>query len=182
MMVFYVECRTVNVKRFAFDGANLMIQMNLFSNAAYVGYETKIMLVRDRGKPKVRLSSSSDVAQFVGGRLRNADREILLTISLDARNTVVGVEESAIGSSTQAVVCPREVFKAAILHNAQGIIVVHNHPSGDVSASSEDHQVKKLLREAGQVLGIRLLDFVIVGDERHLSFADEGILEMNTTL
>ena len=154
----------------------MMSQMNLFVNAAYVGYETKIMLVRDRSRPKVRLTSSSDVAQFVGGRLRNADREIFLTISLDAKNTVIGVEETSVGSGTYALVSAKEVFKAAILHNAQGILAVHNHPSGDVSASSDDHLTSKKLKEAGELLGIKVLDFIIVGDEGHLSFADDGTL------
>ena len=153
-----------------------MSQMDLFDTWGYAGFETRIMLVRDKAKPKVKLSSSEDVVVFVAGRLRDADREILVTISLDARNTVVGVEESAIGSGTQAVVSSKEVFKAAILHNAQGIIVVHNHPSGDVSASTDDTRTAKMLKDAGELLGIRLLDFIIVGDEAHLSFADEAML------
>ena len=122
------------------------------------------------------LRSSQDVVQFVSGRLRNADREIFLTISLDGRNTAVGVEETAIGNGTQAVVSAKEVFKGALLHNAQGIILCHNHPSGDPSASPEDLQIAKTLKEAAKLLGIRLLDFVIIGDERHCSFADDGVL------
>lgn len=153
-----------------------MSQIDLFTDGAYIGFETRIMLVRDRARTKVKLSSSEDVVRFVAGRLRNADREILLTISLDGRNTVCGVEETAVGSGTKAIVSPKELFKAAILHNAQGVIVVHNHPSGDVSASSEDHQVKKMLKGAGELLGIKLIDFIIVGDESHCSFADEGML------
>lgn len=153
-----------------------MPQMDLFAAGTYGGYETKIMLIRDRPGEKVRLSCAEEVVRFVGGRLRYTDREILLTISLDARNTVVGVEETAIGSATQAIVSPREVFKAAMLHNAQGIIVVHGHPSGDPSPSAEDGQTGTMLRKAGQLLGIRLLDFVIVGDEGHCSFMDEGML------
>jgi len=134
------------------------------------------MLVRDKAKPKVRLSCSGDAVEFVAGRLRNADREILLTISLDARNTVVGVEETSIGTTNGALVSGKEVFKSAMLHNAHGIIVVHNHPSTDISPSSQDVETGKKLKEAGELLGIRLLDFIIIGDERHCSFADEGML------
>ena len=153
-----------------------MSEMNLFASGAYCGYETRIMLVRDRPESKVKVSCAEDVATFVESRLRNADREIVLTISLDARNIVVGVEESSIGTGTQALVSPKELFKSAILHNAQGIIVVHSHPSGDSSPSQEDGQSGKALRQAGELLGIRLLDFIIIGDEEHCSFMDEGML------
>ena len=148
----------------------------MFASGIYCGYETRIMLVRERAEQKVKLSCAEEVVEFVAGRLRNADREILLTISLDARNTVVGVEETSIGSGSQALVCPREVFKAAILHNAQGIIVAHSHPSGNPSPSQEDHAIERTLKDSGQLLGIRLLDFIIVGDDKHCSFLDEGLL------
>ena len=89
-----------------------MSQMNLFATGAYAGYETRIMLVRDKAKPKVRLFCTDEVVAFVAGRLRNADREILLTISLDARNTVVGVEETSIGTTNGALVSAKEVLCA----------------------------------------------------------------------
>lgn len=63
-----------------------------------------------------------------------------------------------------------------MLHNAQGIIVVHNHPSDDTSASPQDVEVSKRLKEAGQLLDIRLMDLIIVGDDRHCSFLEEGLL------
>ena len=150
--------------------------MGLFSGGAYSGYETRIMLVRDKPEAKVKVSCAEDVVGFVAGRLRNADREILLTISLDARNVVVGVEETSIGTGTQALVSSKETYKAAILHNAQGIIVVHSHPSGNSSPSSDDTHAARTLKEAGELLGIRLLDFIIIGDEEYCSFMDEGML------
>ena len=148
----------------------------MFTSGIYCGYETRIMLVRERAEQKVNLSCAEDVVEFVGERLRNADREIVLTISLDARNIVVGVEESSIGTGTQALVSGKEIFKAAMLHNAQGIIVVHSHPSGNSAPSTDDEQAGKVLKQAGEVLGIRLLDFIIIGDENHYSFMDEGVL------
>ena len=153
-----------------------MSEMNLFVSGAYAGYETRIMLVRDKPEAKVKVSCAEDVVEFVAGRLRNADREILLTISLDARNVVAGVEETSIGTGTQALVSSKEIYKAAILHNAQGIIVVHSHPSGNPSPSSDDTHAARILKEAGELLGIRLLDFIIIGDEEHCSFMDEGML------
>ena len=153
-----------------------MTQTELSASGAYSGYQTRIMLVRERPEAKVKLSCSEDAAEFVGGRLRSADREILLTISLDARNTVVGVEETSIGTTTGALVSGKEVFKSAMLHNAQGVIVVHNHPSTLVSPSPQDIEIGKKLKNAGELLDIRLMDFIIVGDKEHYSFMDEGVL------
>ena len=82
---------------------------------------------------------------------------------LDSRHRILGITEISRGTLTASLVHPREVFKAAILANAAAIIVAHNHPSGDVTPSSEDDKVTKRLREAGKVMGIRVLDHVIVG-------------------
>jgi len=73
-----------------------------------------------------------------------------------------------------SLVHPREVFKPAILLNSHGIICAHNHPSGDPAPSPEDHVLTTRLRQAGELLGIALLDHIILGDERTHSFADYG--------
>jgi DNA repair protein RadC len=79
----------------------------------------------------------------------------------------------SIGSLTLSVVHPREVFKPAILLNACAIIAVHNHPSGDPTPSAEDRTLTTRLRDAGDLLGIRLLDHLILGDDYNYSFADQ---------
>ena len=93
---------------------------------------------------------------------------------LDAKNVSIGVNIVSIGTLTLSLVHPREVFKPAILLNAWAIIAVHNHPSGDSSPSPENRTLTTRLREAGDLLGIRLLDHLILGDDRHYSFADQG--------
>lgn len=95
---------------------------------------------------------------------------------LDGKNRLAGFNVVSIGSLTASLVHPREVFKAAILANAAAMIVVHNHPSGDPTPSAEDIAITQRLRQAGELLGISLLDHVVIGDDRYVSFADEGIL------
>ena len=102
------------------------------------------------------------------------DREQFLVCCLDAKNVSIGVNIVSIGSLTLSIVHPREVFKPAILLNACAIIAVHNHPSGDPTPSVEDRTLTTRLREAGDLLGIRLLDHLILGDDRFYSFADQG--------
>jgi DNA repair protein RadC len=102
------------------------------------------------------------------------DREQFLVCCLDAKNVSIGVNVVSIGSLNLSIVHPREVFKPAILLNAAAIIAVHNHPSGDPTPSSEDRTLTTRLREAGDLLGIRLLDHLILGEDRLYSFADQG--------
>jgi len=94
---------------------------------------------------------------------------------LDGKNQVLGFNVVSIGSLTAALVHAREVFKPAILGNAAAIILVHNHPSGDPEPSAEDQALTARLKQAGELLGIRVLDHVVIGDDgRHVSMAETG--------
>src|SRR5207302_8829691 len=107
------------------------------------------------------------------GRL---DREVFLALVLDGKNQLLGFNQVSVGSLSAALVHPREVFKAAILANAAAIILVHNHPSGDPEPSPEDRAITGRLKEAGELLGIKVLDHVVIGDGRYVSFADQQLL------
>lgn len=102
------------------------------------------------------------------------DREQFLVCCLDAKNASIGVNVVSVGSLTLSIVPPREAFKPAILLNACAILAVHNHPSGDPTPSVEDRTLTTRLREAGDLLGIRLLDHLILGEDRLYGFADQG--------
>lgn len=104
------------------------------------------------------------------------DRECFVAMHLDSRHRVVSAEVVSVGTLGSSLVHPREVFKGAILANAAAIICAHNHPSGDVSPSQEDRALLKRLREAGQLLGVPLLDFLIVSDVAHWSASDHGLM------
>ncbi|WP_167578077.1 RadC family protein [Ammoniphilus sp. YIM 78166] len=105
-----------------------------------------------------------------------SDREVFVAIFLNTKNKITGAEKVSVGSLNSAIVSPREVFKAAILHNAASIIVGHNHPSGDDTPSREDLQVTKRLVEAGKLLDIEVLDHLIIGEETFKSLKESGMI------
>lgn len=102
--------------------------------------------------------------------------EHLVMFALDTKNKIVGAFDVATGSLNSSIVHPREVFKRALLNNAASIIVAHNHPSGDPTPSSEDINITSRLKECGEILGVKLLDHIIVGDDSYSSLKEKGLL------
>lgn len=119
-----------------------------------------------------KIREATDAARFLSELIGDKDREHFVVLHLDATHRIIAAETVSIGTLTGALVHFREVFKAAILNNAQAIICGHNHPSGDMTPSSEDRQVEKRLREAGALLGIPLLDFIIVAGVKYWSIQE----------
>ena len=95
---------------------------------------------------------------------------------LDGKNRIVSCNTVSVGSINQSIVHPREVFKSAILANSTAVLLAHNHPTGDPVPSPEDIQITRRLKEAGDVLGIKVLDHIIVGEDCYLSFVERGLL------
>jgi DNA repair protein RadC len=120
------------------------------------------------------LRTSTDVARVLRPMFEGMDREKFVVVLLDAKHRPTGVNVVSIGSLTATIVHPREVFKPAIAGNAAAILLGHFHPSGSPEPSAEDRELTKRLRDAGELLGIRVVDHVIVGDGKHYSFADAG--------
>ena len=97
-------------------------------------------------------------------------------LALDSKNKIIGVQIISVGTINQTVVHPREVFKFAISSNANSIFVAHNHPSGDTYPSKEDISITKRIVEAGDILGIKVLDHFIVGDNEVASLVKDGFM------
>ena len=114
----------------------------------------------------------SDTFQF----LMQETKEMFLTLHLDGKNRIICMDVVSIGSLNQSIVHPRSVFMTACLSSAAAIICVHQHPTGDPTPSSEDISITRRLKEAGEIMGIRLLDHIIVGDGEYLSFVERGLL------
>ena len=108
--------------------------------------------------------------------MNEMSQELFVALFLNVRNLIVGVHLISRGSVDAAVAHPREIFKAALLHNASNILVAHNHPSGDVSPSREDDVLTKQLTKSGSILGIPVLDHVIIGDDSFYSYREENRL------
>lgn len=107
--------------------------------------------------------------------LQYETKEYFITIHLDGKNRILCMEEVSVGSLNQSIVHPREVFKTALLSSAAAIVLMHNHPSLDPTPSREDREITNRLKEAGDLLGIRILDHIIVG-ESYFSFVEQGLL------
>lgn len=108
--------------------------------------------------------------------IRSADREHFLVLCLNARNVIIHEETVSVGSLNANIVHPREVFRSAIIKGAAAVILVHNHPSGDISPSREDLSLTTRLVEAGRLIGIEVLDHLIISGSRYLSFRSESYL------
>lgn len=109
-------------------------------------------------------------------RIHEESEEYMYMLCLNNKNRVTGVFEVSHGNVNSSIVCPREVFQKALLANAVGIILMHNHPSGDPSPSNEDITVTKRLIDAGNILGLKVLDHLIIGDRRYVSLKEKGYL------
>ena len=107
--------------------------------------------------------------------LHEEPEEHFCIFCLNNKNKIVGVHTISIGSLNASIVHPREVFKAAMLNNASGIICLHNHPSGDPEPSREDIEITRRLVEAGEIMGIKVLDHIIIG-EQYLSMKEECLM------
>ncbi|MGE5554481.1 MAG: RadC family protein [Betaproteobacteria bacterium] len=122
------------------------------------------------------LRSPSDVAALVMPELRFLSQEHFRVVLLDAKNQVLALELVSIGTLNSSLVHPRELFRRAIQACAAGVILVHNHPSGDPTPSAEDLALTRRLVEAGKLLGIEVLDHLIVGDNRYVSLKERALL------
>ena len=124
-----------------------------------------------------RLARSAEIFEAFHARLRDLRKERFLAVLLDAKNRVLREDLVSEGILTASLVHPREVFGPAIREAAAGLVLVHNHPSGDPEPSPEDLEVTRRLCAVGELVGIRVLDHVVVGDGRYVSFLERGLIE-----
>ena len=131
----------------------------------------------EEGRPvRTRIRSPADVYRWFAPRLADLAAEEFHVLALDSQSGVLRDLLVTRGILNSSLVHPREVFRGAIAEAAAGIIVVHNHPSGDPTPSADDRAVTRQLVESGRVLDLPVYDHVIVGASRYLSFAEAGLL------
>lgn len=129
----------------------------------------KSLLYKDR-KVQCPQNGVDLMKQFLG----DVDREHFVVMCLDSKNQPTALNICHIGSLNSSIVHPREVFKTAILSNAASIMVGHNHPSGNPEPSEADINVTRRLEEAGELMGIKLLDHLIIGEDTYVSLKERG--------
>jgi len=142
-------------------------------NQNYKGIRCRVCLVRENTSDEIiKINNESDAYELVKDELAGSDREMLLSIMLTVKNDLIGVETVSIGSITASTTTGREIFKSAILANAVSIVICHNHPSGELIPSPEDIAMTKQLIYAGELLGIKVLDHLIVSNQGYKSLRD----------
>lgn len=123
-----------------------------------------------------KITNPDDVKPLVLQFLGSKDREHFGVICLDTKNQPTHIMTVSIGSINSSIVHPREVFKSAILSNSASIILFHNHPSGNPEPSITDKEITRRLVEAGEIMGINIIDHVIIADDKFLSMKEKMLL------
>jgi DNA repair protein RadC len=123
-----------------------------------------------------RFTSPRQVFDYFHHEFRDSRKEHFLTLLLDGKNRIIRRVQVSEGTLNQSIVHPREVFSPAVKESAAAVILVHNHPTGDPVPSNEDIAITRRLREAGEIMGIKVLDHIIVGDGEYVSFVERGLM------
>jgi DNA repair protein RadC len=129
----------------------------------------------EKAEEKVAIHSPADAAALVEYEMAAFPQEHLWTILLDTRNRLISIERLYQGSLNASTVRVAELFRAAIQKNAAGLIIVHNHPSGDPSPSPEDVNLTRSVVQAGKLMDIDILDHLVIGRGRHVSLKERGL-------
>jgi DNA repair protein RadC len=160
-------------------GINEICEVPGIGKAKAAEIKAAIELGRRHQKPSLAgasFCSSEDVASYYRPRMKDLKRETFRCALLDTKNKFIRDEVVSVGSLSTSVVHPRDTFKTAVRESAAAVIFVHNHPSGDIRPSQEDILLTKRLVQAGELLGIHVLDHIIIGDGSHFSFRDNGMI------
>ena len=140
----------------------------------------KIKLVRDGAIGKDRyITNPQEAIEVMCEELAEYDREIMCVVNLRSDMSVINMNISSIGNIDSAFASPRDIFKSSILSNAAGILIFHNHPSGNLKPSRDDYNLTKRLVEAGQLLEVQVVDHIIVSSgprKGYYSFKEHGEL------
>lgn len=125
---------------------------------------------------KVRINQPNTIANLFMDEMRYLQKEHFRTVLLDTKNQIIVTEEISVGTLNASIVHPRDVFKVAIKRNANSIILIHNHPSGDPTPSNEDINITNRLVDVGNLVGIKVLDHIVIGDNKYISFKEKNLM------
>ena len=148
------------------------------SNNGIMLYTLKAVKEKEFIYNNVTIESKNDIIGFLESiGLQENTEEVVALVCLNAKGKIIGFHEVSRGTLSSSQVHPREVYKRAIVNNASSIIVAHNHPSGYSNPSNDDIEVTKRLVECGKLLGIKLLDHIIIGEDEHTSLMAMGYIK-----
>lgn len=127
-------------------------------------------------KNDFKISCPDDISTLLINEMSNLHQEVLKLILLNTKNIVIGVKDIFKGSLDTSIVHPREIFREAVQRGSANIIICHNHPSGDPTPSREDINITLRIKECGDLMGIKLLDHIIIGNNTYISLKEKGII------
>lgn len=151
---------------------NTMADQDMATHLEYKLPKFRLQLVRENSVMPTKLHNCDNLKEFTDP-MRHYSEEYFIMFPLNAQNEIIGYHEISHGTLSASLVHPREVFKAAMAHNAYGILVAHNHPGGSLRPSKDDIEITKILIEASKLLWIPLLDHVIVTYNGLYSFKED---------
>jgi DNA repair protein RadC len=134
-------------------------------------------LLRETNSPKKKIHNALDLVNYFGPCMRDLKKEKFKVIMLDVKNKIIKDIDISVGSLTESIVHPREVLKEIIKESAASVIFLHNHPSGESNPSKNDLDITERLADACELVGVKVLDHIILGEDNHFSFAQEGLLK-----
>lgn len=139
-------------------------------------YEMAVRYSKEDRGDRVRITSPNTIADLLMDEMKFLEKEEFRVAFLDTKNQITKIETISVGTLNASIVHPRDVFRSAILNSSNSIILVHNHPSGDPQPSSEDINITNRLADVGNLMGIKILDHIIIGDNRYLSFKEKDLI------
>lgn len=125
---------------------------------------------------KQKISSAKDIVDILMPQIRDLKTEVFKVVYLGSNNRIIEIADAATGTVNQAVPIVREIIHSALQKFAVSIVCVHNHPSANITPSTQDKKFTKELSDAGKLMEIKLVDHIVIGDDIYYSFSDEGIL------
>ena len=128
-------------------------------------------------RPRLSFNEPITIAKYYMEHLRHEEQEVLIVMLLDGRNHLLKEETISRGSVNGTLITPREIFMEALKYHAVAVVLVHNHPSGDPTPSECDRKITERVYTSGELLGVKLLDHIVIGDQKYISFREQGMLD-----
>lgn len=138
--------------------------------------ELSMRMAKARKEPLLSFHSPRSVADYFMEELRHEEKEKVLLLCLDNKAQLISQAVLSVGTANASLLSPREVFKYALKVHAVHIMVLHNHPSGDPAPSRQDMEITRRLLKTGELMEIPLIDHIIIGDNKYISFKESGLL------
>lgn len=134
-------------------------------------------IARNAARPQLVMNSPDSIAAYYMEELRHEEQEVVICMMADVKGHFLGDKILTRGTATGSMVTPREIYMEALRRHAVSLILIHNHPSGDPTPSPDDVQITTRIYQAGELIGIHLLDHIVIGDQKYCSFREEGLWE-----